>query len=34
MNISWLIWTHWDIFTDYVGWQPDMRIYAVPDDVQ
>lgn len=32
--MSWWIWTNWDIFTDLVGWCPDIRVYATPDDVQ
>lgn len=34
MGLSWWIWTNWEVFTDWIGWAPDTRIYATPDDVQ
>jgi hypothetical protein len=32
-NISNWILLNWDIFTDWIGWCPDIKIYTIPDDV-
>lgn len=28
------IFLNWDWFCDWLGWEPDIRVYAVPDDTQ
>lgn len=30
----WGKWYYWDTFCEWIGYEPDRRIYATPDDVQ
>jgi hypothetical protein len=33
-NLSRWIFLNWDIYCDWVGYEPDFRVFLVPDDVQ
>jgi hypothetical protein len=33
-NLSWRLWVNWDWFCDWLGYAPDRKIYATPDDIQ
>jgi hypothetical protein len=28
------VFLNWDIYTDWLGWCPDIRVYLVPEDLQ
>lgn len=34
MNAARKAFLNWDLFCDWFGFAPDIRIFAVPDDVQ
>lgn len=28
------IFVNWDIYCDWIGYEPDIRVYSVPEDIQ
>lgn len=29
-----MIFLNWDVWTDWIGWCPDIRVHSVMDDIQ